>query len=76
MRTLEPTLTREALPPPIAQEPQLGDSAEGAAVRGVIRRIVVASVAIAAMTGFGLMLMQLAIDKLSSLSFLRLSGLF
>ncbi|MFE0756859.1 hypothetical protein ACFW16_23050 [Inquilinus sp. NPDC058860] len=47
-----------------------------AAGRGVIRRIMVASMAIAVMTGFGLMLMELAIDKLSSLSFLRLSGLF
>lgn len=76
MRTLEPTVTREALPPPITQKPQPGDDTQGAAGRGVIRRIVVASMAIAVMTGFGLMLMQLAIDKLSNLSFLRLSGLF
>ena len=74
MRTLEPTVIRKALPP-IAPEPP-GDGPRGEASRDVIRRIAVTGFAIAAMTGIGLMLMDLAIDKLSSLSFLRLSGLF
>ena len=75
MRTLEPTVTRNALPP-IVPEPQPDDGPRGAASRAVIRRIVVTAFAITAMTGLGLMLIDLAIDKLSSLSFLRLSGLF
>ncbi|MGL4966961.1 MAG: hypothetical protein ACRC67_37420 [Inquilinus sp.] len=62
--------------PPIAPEPQPGDFPHGAASRDVIRRIVVTAFAIAAMAGAGLMLIDLAIDRLSSLSFLRLSGLF
>jgi hypothetical protein len=70
MPTLEPTMTRSTLPP-IAPEPQPGDIG-----RDVIRRIAVTVLAIAAMAGAGLMLMDLAIDRLSSLSFLRLSGLF
>ena len=73
MLTLEPTMTRNALPP-IA--PQPGHGPRGSASRDVIRRIAVTAFAIAAMAGLGLMLMNLAIDKLSSLSFLRLSGLF
>jgi hypothetical protein len=72
MPTLEPTMTRSTLPP-IAPEPQPGDIPDG---RDVIRRIAVTVLAIAAMAGAGLMLMDLAIDRLSSLSFLRLSGLF
>lgn len=72
MPTLEPTMTRSTLPP-IAPEPQPGNIPDG---RDVIRRIAVTVVTIAAMAGAGLMLMDLAIDKLSSLSFLRLSGLF
>lgn len=72
MPTLEPIMTRQALPP-IAPEPQPGDVPGG---RGAIRRIVVTVLAIAAMAGAGLMLMDLAIDRLSSLSLLRLSGLF
>jgi hypothetical protein len=72
MPTLEPTMIRSTLPP-IATEPQPGDVPGG---RDVIRRIAVTILAIAAMAGAGLMLMDLAIDKLSSLSFLRLSGLF
>ena len=75
MRMLEPTITREVLPP-IAPEPQSGTGPWGTASRDVIRRIAVTAVAIAAMTGLGLMLIDLAIDRLSSLSFLRLSGLF
>jgi len=71
MQALEPTITREALPPLTAE-----GSPYGAAGRDVIRRIAVTAFVIAAMTGVGLMLMDLAIDKLSSLSFLRLSGLF
>lgn len=66
MRTLETTMTRK----------QPDDDPRGMAGRGVIRRIAVATFAIAAMAGLGLMLMNLAIDKLSSLSVLRLSGLF
>ena len=73
MPTLEPTMIRKALPP-IAPEP--GNGTCGAASRDMIRRIAVTAFAIAAMAGVGLMLMDLAIDKLSSLSFLRLSGLF
>jgi hypothetical protein len=70
MPTLE--LTRTALPP-IAPEPQPGDIPGG---RDVIRRIIVTVLAVGAMAGAGLMLMDLAIDRLSSLSVLRLSGLF
>ncbi|MGO1078000.1 hypothetical protein [Inquilinus sp. CA228] len=68
-------MTLKALPP-IAPEPQPGGGRRGAASRDVIRRIAVTAFAIAAMAGIGLTLMDLAIDKLSSLSFLRLSGLF
>jgi len=71
MRALEPTITREALPPVAAE-----GSPRGAEGLDVVRRIAVTALVIAAMTGVGLMLMDLAIDKLSSLSFLRQSGLF
>jgi hypothetical protein len=70
MRALEPTATTEALPPVAEGNPH------GAVGRDVIRRIAVTTFAIAAMTGVALMLIDLAIDRLSSLSFLRLSGLF
>jgi hypothetical protein len=73
MRTLEPTMIRKALPP---SAPEPDDGPRGTAGRDVIRRIVVTAFAIAAMAGAGLMLIDLAIDRLSSLSFLRLSGLF
>ncbi|MGO4126726.1 hypothetical protein AB4Z01_20150 [Inquilinus sp. YAF38] len=72
MPTLEPTMTRNA-PLPIAPEPQPGEIPGG---RDVIRQIVVTVLAVGAMAGAGLMLMDLAIDRLSSLSVLRLSGLF
>lgn len=74
MRTLEPTVTRKALPP-ITPEPQPGDP-RGKAGRRVIRHIVVTAFAIALMTTAGLMLIEIAIDRLASLSLLRLSGLF
>ena len=73
MPPLEPTMLRNVLPP-IAPEP--GNGRRGLASRDVIRRIAVTAFVIAAMAGLGLMLIDLAIDKLSSLSFLRLSGLF
>lgn len=73
MPTLEPTMIRKALPPIV---PEPGNGPRGAASRDVIRRIAVTAFAIAVMAGVGLTLMDLAIDKLSSLSFLRLSGLF
>lgn len=75
MRTLESAVTRKSLQP-VIPEPQPGDGPGDAVGRGAIRRIVVTAFAIALMTGLGLMLMDLAIDKLSSRSFLRLSGLF
>lgn len=71
MRILEPTMTRKD-----PTEPQAGDDVPGSASRRAIRQIAVTAFAIALMTGLGLMLMDVAIDKLSSLSFLRLSGLF
>ena len=71
MRALEPTVTREALPPVVEE-----GSPRGTAGRDVIRRIAVTAFAIAAMAGLALMLMDTAIDKLSRLSFLQLSGLF
>lgn len=75
MRTLEPTVTRKALPP-ITPEPQPGGDPRGNAGRRVIRHIVVTAFAIALMTAAGLMLIEIAIDRLANLSLLRLSGLF
>ncbi len=75
MRTLEPTVTRTALPP-IMPEPHPGSDPRGKAGRRAIRHIVVTALAIALMTGAGLMLIEIAIDRLASLSVLRLSGLF
>ncbi|OWJ64202.1 hypothetical protein [Inquilinus limosus] len=75
MRTLEPTVTRKALPP-IMPEPQPGADLRDRAGRRVIRHIVVTAFAIALMTGAGLLLIDIAIDRLASLSLLRLSGLF
>ncbi|WP_395676233.1 hypothetical protein [Inquilinus sp.] len=74
MRTLEPTVTRKALPP-ITPEPQPGDP-RGREGRRVIRHVVVTACAIALMTAAGLMLIEIAIDQLANLSLLRLSGLF
>lgn len=75
MRTLEPTVTREALPP-ILPEPQSRRDPRDIAGRRVIRHIVVTAFAVALMTGAVLLLIDIAIDRLASLSLLRLSGLF
>ncbi|KGM32098.1 hypothetical protein [Inquilinus limosus] len=73
MRTLESTATREALPPIV---PDPGCGPRDIASRRVIRHIVVTAFAIALMAGAGLLLIDIAIDRLTSLSLLRLSGLF